>query len=88
MAHVRAALSDEHHRFGRLVAAWTGDCKWNSEADGWSPDVRTTRGHLEGVIAFYDARGRDASVTNAPHLDGPLLPEFESLGFRLSGVDL
>ena len=88
MASVRATISDEHERFGGLVAAWSGDCKWNSEADGWSPDAPTTREHLEGVVAYYDDRQSDANLTIAPHLDGGLLPDLHDLGFRLKGVDL
>jgi ribosomal protein S18 acetylase RimI-like enzyme len=88
MAQVRAAISDEHERFGGLVAAWSGKGCWNSEADGWSPDVRTTRADLEGVVGFYAARDADARVAIAPHIDGHLLAELASLGFEMSGVDL
>lgn len=88
MAQVRASIADEHERFGGLVAAWSGIGCWNSDADGWSPDVETTRADLEGVIAFYDERGDSARVTIAPHLDGRLLPDLEELGFRFKGVDL
>ena len=53
MAQVRTAIGDEHRRFGGLVAAYSGPGSWNTEADGWSPDARTTREHLRGVIDFY-----------------------------------
>ncbi|GAB4555066.1 MAG: hypothetical protein Tsb0013_17780 [Phycisphaerales bacterium] len=88
MAQVRAALADEHERFGGLVAAWSGIGSWNSEADGWSPDTPTTRADLEGVIGFYTRRGDDARVTVTPHQDTALLADLGALGFRLRGVDL